>query len=234
MFKLSSIIRFIRHSFAKATHLLTIYGYYNKGRHYEPVSISGRLVEGSKRDWKERWSAIKKVIGKYEAETIMDIGCAEGFFLKKAAEEYDCFSIGIDMNEERLKLGELTRLYDGAENYAVIKASLNPSKIRKLPKVDVILCLSVVHHIIKSNGMSLAISFVQELVKKTNKAIVFEIGTSDEKSFLGRMPNMPDGQEFFVKKFLEDAGCKNISILNESKSIKKDSIRLMFVAEPIK
>jgi len=233
MLQLGSIIKLIRRSFARFTHLLTIYGYYNRGRHYEPVSISGRLVEGSKRDWKERWSAIEKVIEKYKAETVMDIGCAEGFFLKKAAEEHDCFSIGIDMNEERLKLGELTRLYDGAENYAIIKACLNPSKIKKLPKVDIILCLSVVHHIIKSDGIDSAISFVEALVKKTNKAIVFEIGTSDEKSFIGRMPDMPNGQEFFVKKFLEDSGCKNVSILNESKSIKKDSTRLMFVAEPI-
>lgn len=232
MIKLRLIINWMRRSFIKVTHLMTIYGYYKKGRHYEPVSIAGRLVEGSKRDWKDRWISIKKVIEKYNAETLMDIGCAEGFFLRKAASEYNCFSIGIEMNDERLKLGELTRLYDNVENYAIIKARLNPKSIKKLPKTDVILCLSVAHHIIKSEGMSSAINFIKALVEKTNKAIIFEMGTSDENSFIDRMPDMPKGQEHFVRKFLEDTGCINITVLNKTSSIKKDSTRLIFVAEP--
>ena len=223
----------MRRYLIKVAHLLTIYGYYKKGRHYEPVNINGRLIIGSKRDWKDRWSSIKYVIEKYKAETVMDIGCAEGFFLRKVAQEHGCFSLGVDMNNDRLKLGELTRLYDEVENCATIKAKLNPRAIKRLPKMDVILCLSVVHHIIKSEGMSSALSFIKALVERANKAIIFEIGTSDEKSFIGRLPDMPNGQEFFVRKLLEDAGCKNIRVLNETRSIKKDSMRLMFVAEPI-
>ena len=232
MFEIGSIIRTIRLFFARTAHLITILGYYKKGRHYEPISISGRLVEGSKRDWKDRWQSIEKVIKKYDVETILDVGCAEGFFIKKAAQDYHCFSLGIEMNDERLKLGELTRLYEGSNNYAVIRAKLDPLAIKKLPKMDVILCLSVVHHIIKSDGLNEGLSFVKALLEKTNKAFIFEIGTADEKSFFGKMPNMPMGQEVFVRKFLEDAGCKNIRVLNKTMSIKKDSTRLMFVAEP--
>lgn len=232
MFKIGSITRNVRLFFARTAHLITILGYYKKGRHYEPISISGRLLAGSKRDWKDRWQSIEKVIKQYNAETMLDVGCAEGFFLKKAAEEYDCFSLGIEMNDERLKLGELTRLYDGSNNYAVMRAKLDPLAIKKLPKMDVVLCLSVVHHIIKSNGINEALNFVKALLEKTNKAFIFEMGTADEKSFVGRMPNMPMGQEVFVKKFLKDVGFENIRVLNETTSIKKDTTRLMFVAEP--
>lgn len=227
-----SKVKSLRFRVARLFHLISIYGYYKKNRHYEPLSISGKLVEGSKRDWVDRWTAIEKVIREYNASTVMDIGCAEGFFLRKASEEFGCISLGVDMNDNRLRLGEMTRLYDSVENYAVIKAELDPLAIKKLPKMDVVLCLSVVHHIIKSDGMESAIRFTQALSTRANKAIVFEMGTSNEKSFVGRMPDMPQGQEVFIRKFLEDSGFKNIRVLNESQSIKRDSTRLMLMAEP--
>jgi len=232
MLKLKSLIKSLRYQLARIMLLFSIYGYYKKGRHYEPVIISGKLIQGSKRDWIDRWDGIKGIIKEYNATTLMDIGCAEGFFLKKASKELGCISLGVEMNDNRLILGEMTRLYENIENCAVIKAKLDPLSIKKLPKMDVILCLSVVHHIIKSDGMERAISFVSALAGRTNKAIVFEMGTSDEISFVGRMPSMPQGQELFIRKFLEDSGFKNIRVINKSKSIKKDSIRLMFVAEP--
>ncbi len=227
-------LKSLRFHIARLLHLISIYGYYKKNRHYEPLNIAGNLIEDSKREWRVRWGAISQVIQDYKASTVMDIGCAEGWFLRRAAEDFKCFSIGVEMNDNRLGLGEMIRLYNGSERYAVIKASLSVEDIKKLPSMDVVLCLSVVHHIIKQDGVESGVDFVRALAKRTNKAFVFEMGTSDEKSFEGRMPDMPNGQDDFIKHFLKDAGLTNIRVIDKSESIKKDAVRSIFVAEPVK
>ena len=36
--------------------------------------------------------------------TVIDIGCAEGWFLRKAVEEFGCWGIGVDAKPERVLL----------------------------------------------------------------------------------------------------------------------------------
>jgi hypothetical protein len=83
-----------------------------------------------------------------------------------------------------------------------MQGTLDTKNMDMLPKFDVIFCLSVVHHIIRISGYEYAIEFVNKFGLKANKAVIFEMGTSDESSmdWCGKLPDMPKGQfEFFAK-----------------------------------
>jgi hypothetical protein len=97
-----------------------------------------------------------------------------------------------------------------------------------------VLCLSVVHHIIRHGGMSAAEEFVSALATRTRKAIVFEMGTVEEIQlrWAKTLPDMPGGQEEFVRNLLAAGGLGNIRVIAGTPSIMREATRLLFVAEP--
>jgi 2-polyprenyl-3-methyl-5-hydroxy-6-metoxy-1,4-benzoquinol methylase len=93
------------------------------------------------------------VLTEYGAQSILDVGCAEGWLIRRAATDLGCFALGVEASD-RVLAGELSRLHDDVERTATIKARLTPEGIRALPKFDAVLCLSVVHHVIRKEGIS--------------------------------------------------------------------------------
>jgi SAM-dependent methyltransferase len=202
-------------------------------RSYEPLEIGGRKYP-SKREAETRWTAIAAAIELFGARSILDIGCAEGWFLRRAAHEFGCFAIGVDGDERRVMLGEIARLHDGVDRVAVMKSKLQPDSIVQLPRCDIVLCLSVLHHVIRRAGLSAAEAFLGAVCSRAGKALLFEIGTSDEKElhWSGILPDMPGGQEEFVTGLLARCGMQNIRVVASTPGLRKDAARLLFAAEP--
>jgi hypothetical protein len=219
---------------AAARRLLRLAFHALRPKHpYEPLEIGGRHFLG-KRDSAARWQAIADAIRRYEARTLLDIGCAEAWFLRKAAAEFGCFGIGIDAEHRRVATGEIARLHDGVERVAVMQARLAPADIRALPACDLVLCLSVVHHVFRAGGLPAAEAFVAALASRARRALLFEMGTSEERQlhWSQALPPMPAGQEAFVRGLLEKAGFVNVRIVTETAGLKGDAGRLLFSAEP--
>lgn len=130
--------------------------------------------------------------------------------------------------------GELSRLHDNVERVATIKARLTPQDIRALPRFDAVLCLSVVHHVIRKDGISVAEEFINALSSRAGKVVVFEMGTSDEGglSWSGQLPDMPKGQDAFVTALLERSGLVNIRRIGASEAFHGSAQRLLYTAEP--
>jgi 2-polyprenyl-3-methyl-5-hydroxy-6-metoxy-1,4-benzoquinol methylase len=202
-------------------------------RLYEPVEMNGRRY-AEKRDAETRWQAIAGAIRQYEAKNILDIGCAEGWFLRRAAQDFGCFGIGIDADERRVMLGEIARLHDGAERVAVMQGMLGPDDLRRMPACDIVICLSVVHHVMRAGGRAAAEEFVRALASRANKAVLFEMGTSDEKAlgWAKALPDMPGGQEAFVTELLTASGLRNVRQLASTPGLRGDAPRILFAAEP--
>lgn len=201
---------------------------------YEPVNIGIRSFPGQ-RDWQTRWTAIKAELALLGPGNILDVGCAEGWFIRRAAEECGFFAIGIETRMDRIIPGEAARLHDAAENYGTIRAKLCAANILSLPRFDVISCFSVVHHIVYSEGLEKAREFINALGTRCARLFLFEMGTSDEKEmdWAERMPPMPSGQETFIHDFLSSAGFWNIRNIADSTSFKEGSRRLLFAASPL-
>ncbi len=200
---------------------------------YEPVEIGGRLY-AQKREADVRWQAISETIQRYKARNLLDIGCAEAWFLRRAAVEFGTFGIGVEAADRRALTGEIARLHDGVDRVAVIKARLGPEDIRHLPVCDIVLCLSVLHHIMREEGRAGAEDFLRAIAGRVGKALIFEMGTSQERQlgWTSVLPDMPEGQEQFIRTLLGDCGFANARVLAETPGLKGDAPRLLFAAEP--
>ena len=199
---------------------------------YEPVEIGGRRVRHD-RETDSRWATIAGVLKEYGARSVLDVGCAEGWLVRRAATDLGCFAIGIEASD-RVLTGELSRLHDDVERAATIKARLTPDDIRALPKFDAVLCLSVVHHVIRRQGISAAEDFIKALSSRAGKVMVFEMGTSDEGGLLwsGQLPEMPGGQDTFVSDLLGRSGLTNVRRIGTSDAFHGSAQRLLYAAEP--
>jgi hypothetical protein len=201
-------------------------------RPYQPVAIGTRRFH-SVRESEGRWQAIEAVLRHHAVRNVLDVGCAEGWFVRRAATDLNCFAIGIEASD-RAAIGELSRLYDGAERMATIKAFVTPDDLRGLPKFDAVICMSVVHHIIRAYGLASAEEFVTALASRADKVLIFEIGTADEKSWTSFLPELNQGQEAFVRGLLERCGLNNVRVIAESPAYHSDAQRLLFAAEPVR
>jgi len=199
-------------------------------RPYEPIEIGGRRYQNA-RESESRWQAIATTLKDYGARNVLDVGCAEGWFLRRAAADLKCFAIGIEASE-RVLISELARLYDGLERTAIMTALVTADDILALPKFDAVICTSVVHHVIRRGGLAAGQDFVRALSTRANKVVLFEMGTSGEKDWSGILPKMAEGQEAFVQGFLEDCGLTRIRLIAESEGFRREDQRLLFSAEP--
>jgi SAM-dependent methyltransferase len=197
---------------------------------YEPIEIGGRRYQNA-RESQSRWQAIATALKEYGARNVLDVGCAEGWFLRRAAADLKCFAIGIEASE-RVLISELARLYDGLERTAIMTALVTADDILALPKFDAVICTSVVHHVIRRWGLAGGQDFMRALSTRANKVVLFEMGTSGEKDWSGILPKMEEGQEPFVRGFLEDCGLTHIRLIAESEGFRREDQRLLFSAEP--
>lgn len=201
-------------------------------RFYEPVKINGRLYPGE-RPSEDRWEAIAAILKSYSANNVLDVGCAEGWFVRRAATELGCYAVGVEVSE-RLLGGEIARLHDKVQNMAIMSSRASGESIRSLPKFDVVICLSVVHHVIRHEGIRAAEAFVRALASRTEKALIFEMGTSEEKGlkWRGLLEDMPAGQEAYVRQFLLTCGLRNVREITSSAAFHGNANRIMFACEP--
>jgi hypothetical protein len=203
------------------------------GRTYQPVEIGGKRF-ANVRDTDERWRAISKVLRAHDVRNLLDVGCAEGWFVRRAAAEHGCFAIGIEATDTVI-VGELTRLHDRVQRAATIRAFMTPDAIRSLPQFDAVLCLSVLHHVIRGFGVPTAEQFLRALATRVKKVLVFEVGTGDETSWTPFLPEASHGkagQETFVRDLLEHCGFHNIEVIGETAAYHREVSRLLFTAEP--
>jgi SAM-dependent methyltransferase len=204
------------------------------GRTYQPVEIGGKRF-ANVRDTDERWQAVSQVLRDYETRNVLDIGCAEGWFVRRAAAECNCFAIGIEATDTAI-VGELARLHDRVQRAATVRAFMTPEAIRSLPQFDAVLCLSVLHHVIRAFGIAAAEQFLRALSARVGKVLIFEIGTADESSWTPFLPEASQGQagqESFVRELLQRCGFRNVRVIAESAAYHREVQRLLFIAEPV-
>lgn len=93
-------------------------------------------------DNKDRWEFIREYVD--DADHLLDIGCAQGYFTVQPAKENDTVTIGIDLSEDRLE--SAIKRHSFPEKAGFMKWNISPEDIYKIPSVDVILFLTVHHH----------------------------------------------------------------------------------------
>ena len=149
---------------------------------YQPLPWIGK--HSFKRDAStlQRWRAIEVEIPA-EGGSAMDIGCNLGFFVLSLAEK-GFYAIGIDMSPGYRVISEYVQNRAGLRSAAFTSMALTPENIGSLPRVDVVIFLSVWHHWIKAFGIDRARDMFRTLWEKTGHTLFFESGEDKEVKLL--------------------------------------------------
>jgi len=197
---------------------------------YQPVLIRGRFVGGNERNCFDRWEVIRKEIETSGGSSVLDIGSAEGFYVIQAARECSCTAIGVEMDARRFAVAEDQIIKEKIRNARFIFGAADTEMIPRLPASDLVICMSVLHHIMSARGEEYARGFMSLLRKRTKKEMIFEMGQSDESelSWAKRLPDMGDRPHEWIESFLKSCGFSVVEKIAEVDSYKKDKKRALF------
>lgn len=106
---------------------------------YQPVlDGKGKVVAAGERDCDDRWQAIAAEFHRLSGLpfTLLDVGAYTGYFSRRATAEYACRAFAVDDNPK----------LQPAPNVRVHRGRVDAGWIARQPRFDVILALSVLHH----------------------------------------------------------------------------------------
>lgn len=138
----------------------------------------------AQRDMKSRLNLLLSEVD-FKDKVVLDLGCSGGYFslsLAKHAKKV----IAIDGDEEIIKrnIGEAERL--GINNVEFICAEITPDLVSSFQKVDVVVFMSVLHHMMGASGIydwcapsgQKNISLLLGAIRNNSEIFIFEMGES--------------------------------------------------------
>jgi hypothetical protein len=201
---------------------------------YHPVAVAGRCLRQGERSCRDRWALIAPQLERHQIRTLLDLGCAEGFFVRQAAAIEGCFALGIDADVRRLTIAQTASILDEAHNAGFMLARVTPDFVDRLPEFDAVLFLSVLHHVMSEHGEDHARDLLRRIRLKTRALMIFDMGHSGEttQAWAQRLPAMGDEPDRWIAGFLRSAGYSQTEKLGETDGYRGSGRRTVFLALP--
>jgi len=193
---------------------------------YQDLSLKN---SGLRNETENRWRLIKKKLIKDKIKNLLDLGSAEGFFLKKTS-KMKIMSLGIEADERRFFLSNFN-IENKKKYFGVVNNTITSEFIKLLPKFDTILYLSVHHHIAANSGVKKANDLLVKIFKNCEKTMFFETAIKNEQSkswHKGYEKNLKNITEKSIKSLFLKQGCKKFEILGYTESYNKGFKRPLF------
>ncbi len=201
---------------------------------YQPVSIKGKPICPGERKHSDRFAVIRNVIASMGAKTVLDLGCAEGYFVEQAAAQCGCVALGIDADVRRLSLAQASVALNRVKGAGFMYGELTLEFVRMLPMFDAVFFMSILHHIMYERGVAYALEYMMGIRSKVSKFLIFDMGQSDEteNAWASLLPDMGSNPHLWVKHFLESAGFSKVEKLTESDAYQGVTKRALFCLIP--
>ena len=177
-----------------------------------------------------RWEAMEPYLP--SSGSALDIGCNNGFFTFKMA-QHGLVSLGVDASVHALATARLLGMRNDPPRAAFARLDLTPETAATLPTVDVVVCLSVFHHLVRHQGLEEATAVMSVLASKTRNIMVFETGQADEisHSWAEQLGFMGDNPQAWVSEFLLDLGFVQVRQIGSFPGHRYEVERALVVAE---
>lgn len=204
---------------------------------YHPLEIGGKVRSRrvTYRETEKRWEMIRLHLPA-DCQTAIDLGAAEGYFVFQLARR-GIMAMGVDNFWPVLYASWCKCIVDEPQGAAFLKEDISHELIRKMPEVDVVLCLSVMHHLMDANGLEWCAELLRLIRIKVKRALFFEMAQSDE--YLNRpgwkIPDMGADQQDWTREFLRKQGYSRIEKLGETLADSNRDLtktRALFMAIP--
>jgi len=201
---------------------------------YQPIMLNGRALKSGDRECADRWQIIDRIISSGDMHNLLDLGCAEGYFIREAASQRKCIALGVDADIRRVTVARSIASYEGIIGAAFLLAYITPEFVQQLPEFDVVLFFSVLHHVICERGLDEARALMNAIRSRTRKKMIFDMGQSNETEFAWAkvLPSMDPDPTTWITQFLKDCGFSSVDVVGESEGYHRTHRRILFVATP--
>jgi len=189
---------------------------------YQPLSSKCKGM----RACAERFEAIRENIA--GGSLCLDVGCNTGYFAHEMA-RMGIFTIGLESEMKNVIVADARY---SAPNLLFKHFSLDSDTAMSLPEADIILFLSVFHHLVKSEGRDGAIEVLRTLAEKCSRQLYFETGQPEERGarWSGLMEFMGDTGEWTEKFFTRRCGFREVRCLGSFETFLTPVKRNLFLA----
>jgi O-antigen chain-terminating methyltransferase len=163
------------------------------------------------------------------ARTLLDLGCAEGYFVQQAAKS-GLLAVGVDADVLRLSIAHASATLSRIQGAGFIYAELTPEFIDTLPTFDAVLFLSILHHIMYERGVDYAREYMRRLKPKVGKFMMFDMGQSNETGheWASLLPDMGTDPHAWIAEFLSSAGFRSIEKVADTDAYQGPVRRALF------
>jgi SAM-dependent methyltransferase len=201
---------------------------------YHPVVLGETTIAQGERSCVDRWTLIENTISGLHPATFLDLGCAEGYFVQQAAKTFKCVAIGVDADIRRLTVARTASSLNQTKGAGFIDATIDLPLLAKLPAFEVVIFLSVMHHIMYEHGVEYSREILRSLRALTTKALVFDMGQSNEISheWARLLPKMEPNPEAWISQLLLSAGFSKVDVIGNTDAYKNEVRRSVFIARP--
>lgn len=154
---------------------------------YQPSIDENGAFVGGERDYYGRLSIIESIVN-FKGARVLDLGCSAGFFSFSIAKKAE-YVLAVDADDYILKKNRATKERLGVDNIDFLNAEITPEFLCTMPQFDVVLFLSVFHHLMASSGTyewtentekKRAVE-VLDILRTIARTLVFEVGRPDEE-----------------------------------------------------
>jgi SAM-dependent methyltransferase len=164
----------------------------------------------------------------------LDVGCNEGFFVFKMAERGG-FCLGLDAGRNEIMVADsLAKIYK-VNNVSFINETIDPEKSKALPVFDVVIFMSLFHHLARHNGLEYATQILQGISDSCGKYMIFETGQPDEEnvSWADELKYMFPDVRVWCTDLLKGCGFNSVKVIGQHKAIYSNVPRFLFLASKL-
>ncbi len=186
-------------------------------------------VTSTTRQSQDRFDAIQAFLPNGPI-SIIDVGCNDGYFVLKLATQGG-ICIGIDQDRNSIMIGQARAAINGVPNALFANLTITPENAANLPRVDVVICLSVFHHWVRHFGIERANIVLDELGGKAGKVLVFETGQPNEigAQWAGLLSFMGGDPDVWIHDRLVTMGFDQVHPVGKYSTTVTDVPRTLFV-----
>lgn len=201
---------------------------------YHPVFLGEERIAEGQRACIDRWSMIREKVEPLAPKSVLDLGCAEGYFVQQAAKSFDCIAVGVDADIRRLTIARAAISLSNLDGAAFFGGTIDEKLLKKLPPFEIVIFLSVLHHVMYEHGIDYSRTLLSAIRARTLKCLVFDMGQSNETSheWSSLLPPMQPDPESWIKDLLLSAGFSSVEAVGQTDAYKSSANRILFVARP--
>ena len=191
-------------------------------RAYQPPPfswMSGCGCHRSEEATLRRWELIKENLPS-SGFTALDIGCNIGFFSFRMREHGAELVLGADPDRGSLLVADKVKHVERIDGVAFTRLAITPDNVEKLGEWDVIVFLSVFHHINLQFGFEKAKAVLSALLQNARSMLFFETGQADDGCATAVAPkSMPkmgaDSAQDYLLELLTECGAESVVHLGD-------------------